>query len=573
MLVFIILIQIIVGLVIIYMFYVNPSMNPFNRAMKFLEIGNIDEAILEFTRSIEKDPRNHIAHFKLAHLYLQKDVLLKAEEHFKKVLEIGKFSEEIKRLDILKEIARICFDLKKYEEAFLALKEILTIFPSDYMGNFYMGLIHAGQLVYEEASQYFKKAISSRPNDIESRVNSALCLIQMQDLNSAIRVLEEANQKAPDNEKVKFYMGVCLYMAKIYKRSIDFLLPVLKATSDTKIKYFCYRLIASSFFFLNEYERAREYLDSGMEFVKLNSLMEEYKTLLFDYGMLNAVTEDYHQAHEKWKILELIDHTYRHLEDLFAYIELKTRPVKEEEEEQIDQYLTPAAASYFRTSQRVIGMEEETKEISEDERVEEAFEDIKKEWFNSFIPENFLWKMGGLTSTKRFNIEMLTGKEKLDNVQKRTGIFDGPGLIKEFMNLDRRQFEDVGRRIVQKLGYTIVKLNFKPTIADFVEGDGIDFVTKEPGSGQMVLIQLRRWDQGKAGEIPLRNMTQNMAEEKARKGIFIVPAELTEGAEKFLQKMKNITVFTERDMPRLLRGTMDFSQTSPGSSVTGSQQK
>lgn len=559
MIVVFLLFEIILGFILFYMLYIAPRINPFNRGIKLLEEGNIDEAILEFTRAVEKDPKNYVAHFKLAHLYLQKDVLLKAEEHFKQVLEIGKFNEEIKRLDILQQLAKIQFNLKKYEELLFTLKEIFAIFSSDYTANYYLGLLYAGQLIYEEAIKYFQKAIKARPADINTRINLALCYVQIGQIDSAIKELEEAVKNAPENEKAKFFLAITLFMAKGYKKAIDFFLTVLKSSQDKERKFICYRLISAAFFLLDKIDRAKEFLDTGIEFVKMESLFEEYKTLLYDYGMMYALTGNFIQAKEKWEILNVIDENYPNLQQLLKYVEIKTSPVEEstgEEEEGIEPYLTPAAASYFKAAQHIIGAESEQEEEDEEEKYEKIFNEIKEEWLNSFIPENFLWKLGGLTSAKRFNIEMIMEKEKLENVKEEASRFNITSLIKEFMKLNRKKFEDVGRKIVQKLGYSIIKENFRPTLADFVEGDGIDFVAKEPGiGGQIVLIQLRRWDQGKVGEIPLRNMTQSMAEVKAKKGIFIVPAELTEGAQKFLEKMSNITVLTYKDIGRLLRGT------------------
>ncbi len=555
MIVVFLLFEIILGFILFYIFYIAPKINPFNKGMKLLEEGNIDEAILEFTRAVEKDPENYIAHFKLAHLYLQKDVLLKAEEHFKQVLEIGKFNEEIKRLDILQHLSKIQFNLKKYEELLFTLKEILAVFPSDYTANYYLGLLYAGQLIYEEAIKYFQKAIRARPTDINTRINLALCYVQVENIDSAIKELEEAVKNAPENEKAKFFLAIALFMAKGYKKAIDFFLTVLKSTQEKERKFICYRLISAAFFLLDKIDRAKEFLDTGIEFVKMESMFEEYKTLLYDYGMMYASIGNFIQAKEKWKILNVIDENYPNLEELLKYIEIKTSPVEEPEEE-IEPYLTPAAASYFKAAQHIINGESEQEE-DEEKKYETIFNEIKEEWLNSFIPENFLWKLGGLTSAKRFNIEMLMEKEKLENVQAEASKFNIPSIIKEFMKLDRKKFEEVGRKIVQKLGYIIIKENFRPTLADFVEGDGIDFVAKEPGiAGQIVLIQLRRWDQGKVGEIPFRNMTQSMAEVKAKRGIFIVPAELTEGAQRFLEKMPNITVLTYKDMGKLLRRTL-----------------
>jgi len=555
MITILIILELLAGFVVFYTFYLGPKLNPFNRGKKFLDEGKINEAIIEFTKVIEKEPNNYIAHYNLANLYLKQNVLLKAEEHFNKVLEIGKFTEDITRLNILQQLVIIKYDLKRYEEAYFTAKEILEITSADFIANYYIGLIFAGQKFYDEAIKYFKMASKSRPNDINSKINLGLCYTQICEINLAIEEFDNARKIAPENEKILLFLGIAFFISESYKIAIQYILKILKTSNDIKIKFLCYRLLGFSFFKLDDINEIEKILDEAIQFFKSNNSNEEYKQILYDYGMIYLSKGNLINANEKFKILKELQNDYDEIDKIINYIELKTA-IKEEKTEEAEEYFTPAVASYYKASKHIVENEEEVKS---EEKIEKEIEFIKKDWINSFDMTEKLWELGGLTSDKRFNIEPLLEKEKLDNMKEKAESFDFQPIIKKFIELDRAKFQEIGRKIVEKLGLKIIKENFKPSLVDFVEGDGIDYVTKEinkNGSSKIILVQLRRWNQGKVGEIPFRNMTQSMAEFKASKGIFIVPASLTEGAKKFVESMKNISVLAKIELTKLLRGLL-----------------
>ncbi len=551
----ILFLEVLLGAFAFFIFYLAPKFSPMNKGNKFLVQGNLDEALLEFNREIENNPDNYEAHFQLANLYLKKDVALKAEEHFKCVLEIDKFSQEIDKMAILQKLGEIQFNLNKLEEAYFSFKEVISIYKSDYTANNYIGLIYAGQLLYDDAIEFFKNAIRSRPNDINARINAALCMLQLNNLDNAINLFQETLKLAAENQQIKFYLGVSYFQGKVYKKAIDLLLEILKKTDDKQRKYFCYRLIGMSYFLQGKINDCKEIFDTGTEFVKSNSMIEEYKQLLYDYGIINILKNNWVLAEEKLIVLKTIDSYFEYIDDLISYIYFRKRKDEATEEEQEDvSDFSPAITSYYKAAQHMLGMKEDG---NEGDKYAKIFSEIKNEWMKSFIPNNFLWKQSGLTSSKPFNLEILTGKDKIESIPKEAKKVISTSFIKDFMKLARGEFQNAGKKIVEKLGYTIIKENFKPTLVDFVDGDGIDYLCKtNNGTGIITLIQLRRWDQGKVGEIPFRNMTQEMSEGKAKKGVFIVPAELTPGAQKFLEKMPNIKAFTYSELSKLLRNVI-----------------
>jgi len=543
----------------VYFFYIAPKLDAYNRGLKFLKEGNIDEALLELTKAVEDDPDNYDAHYKLAQIYLKKNVLIKAEEHFKKVLEIGRYNEEIDKFEVLHELGKIQFELNKLEEAYFTFKEILQVFPHDFIANYYIGLIYAGQLVYESAIQYFVNAANNRPNDLKTHINLGLCYAQIDDLSSAISEFETALKLAPKNEEIRFYLGIALFMGKAYKNVPEHLMEVIKHIDDNEKKYMCYRLTIFSYFFTEKYKEAEELLNIAIDFTKSNSLIDEYKQLLFDYAMIAIIEGEYDIAREKLKLLEVIDQYNTDVNHLLEYVEWILNPEnnqeEEQEEEELDIDITPAAAAYIRATRGEEELEDEKKK--KEKELEDIFNHIKELWLDSVLPENYLWLVGGLTNPKKFNIEILEGKDKLDNIQDEANKITSTSLLKEFMKLDRKKFIEISRKIVRKLGYNIVSENLRPDLADFVEGDGIDILAKEiGGAGVLTLIQIRRWDQGRVGEIPLRNLTQKMSEVKAKRGVFICPAQFTEGAQKFIETNSTITVYSYNELPNLLKGIL-----------------
>ncbi len=543
------LIEFIFIIIGIYFFFISPKLDAYNRGLRFLNEGNIDEAILEFTRAVEKDEYNYDAHYKLAQLYMQKDVFLKVEEHYKKVLEIGRFNEEINRIKILQELGKIQFKLNKLQEAFFTFKEIIMVFPHDFTANHYLGLIHAGQLDYEGAIEYFINASNNRPNDFNTLVYLGLCYVQIDDINTALEYFEKALKLAPNNENINFYMGITLFMWKSYKRVPAYLLKTIQETNDNEWKYMAYRLTIRSYFLDNKMDAAKNILNTAIEFTKNSKLVDEYKQLLFDYAMMLIINGDYDISRDKLKLLKNIDEYNTNVDELLEYVEWLSNPDREEEKEDIELDISPAAAAYLKRTQQEEGVNDDQK------KNELIFNRIKEMWEDSFLNENYLWIVGGLTSSKRFNIEILDGKDKLDNVKEEANKITATNFLKEFMKFDRKKFIQISRKLVLKLGYNITDENLRPDLADFVEGDGVDFLAKEiGGAGVLTLIQIRRWDQGRVGEIPLRNLTQKMAEVKAKRGVFLCPAQFTEGAQKFIESNGSITVYSYNELSRILPG-------------------
>lgn len=554
---FFLFIEVILGIFAFYFFYLVPKSHPYNQGLKFLDVGNFDEAILEFNRAVEKEPSNYEAHFKLANLYLKKEVFIKAEEHLQKILDIQKFNEEIQKSDILHKLGEVEFTLKNYEKAYLAFREIITYNSSDYEANFHLGLIYAGQFLYQDAIKYFRKAIQSQSNDINARINAALCLVEIDNISDAVVLFDEAIGLAPDNLKIKFFLGITFFMSQGYKRAVNLFMDTLKKTDDNEQKSICYRLLSISYYFLKSIPMTTEILDTSIEFYKLNNLIDQYKQALFDYILIFISDNQLELAKEKLGLLKILDNSYGFTDQLVQYLDFKTKP-KEKQEEVEDSQHSPLIYSYFKAAQHIIGLDEEKAKDANAEQMDEMFEEIKKAWMDSFISENFLWKLGGLTASRIFNLEVLSQKEKLDDIKSETQKFTSGSFVKEFMKLDRKAFMEISRKIVIKLGYKIVNENAKPDLADFVAGDGIDFTVQQIGNpGVTTLVQIRRWEQGKVGEITFHNLLHHMSEAKTRKGIFIVPAEVTPDAQKFIEKIPQIRVISLNDLSQLLRSVMN----------------
>ena len=541
---------IIVG-VAFYFFYFVPKKDSVNKGDKFLKTGNFDEALLEYNKAIQKKPDNYEAHYKLANLYMQKNILVKAEEHLSRVVEIDKYSEKMNKLSILRDLGEAQFKITKHREALFTFKKLLDLSGKDYDSYQYMGLIYAGQLTYKEAIDYLIKAVKLKPNDVNSKINISLCYMQMDKTENAINILKEVLKSVPDNLNVKFYLGVILFQNRAFKETIEALFDVMKRSHEEEKKHYSFRLIAISYYYLNKIDKSLEILDTGIGFVKKSSMIERHKQLLYDYGMICLTKDRIETGKEKLMTLKTIDNYYEDIEELFGYVELKQiQKAEEEQETEREDELSPALVSYHRASQSAMGLEEETEIV----KAENAFKNIKKSWLENIIPKNFLWRMGGLSSKKSIKLEVWDENEKLAEVPRETREVRSSMDVKGFMKLNGEEFQNISRKMVTKLGYTIINENFRPQMGDYVEGDGIDFVGKDTGkSDERTLIQIRRWRQERVGEIPLRNMTQEISTNNAKKGVFIVTSELTPGAQKFLETTPRIKVFGFSEFSRLLR--------------------
>ncbi len=151
-------------------FGVDPEVrNEFNQAVGLLNEGKYPEAIRLLKAVSGKTSKFSAPYINLGIAYARTDELEKAEENFKKALEISKLHP-------------------------VAHNEL--------------GLIYRKTGRYVEARQLYESLLAVYPDFLPARKNlGVLCDIYIQDLNCALEQYEEYLKGKPDDEKVKIWVA------------------------------------------------------------------------------------------------------------------------------------------------------------------------------------------------------------------------------------------------------------------------------------------------------------------------------------------------------------------------------
>jgi tetratricopeptide (TPR) repeat protein len=156
-------------------------------------LGLLDEAMLEFKRAVEADPRIAAAHNSLGHHYRRKGLLTKAADEFRSAVLLNQDYESCFNL------GRVLTELEQYGEAADLYNRCLTLDSEDPSARYELGYALCGQCKYAEALTQFQALVDKYPEDWELRFALADCHMGLNDHASAERELRQALKIAPAN--------------------------------------------------------------------------------------------------------------------------------------------------------------------------------------------------------------------------------------------------------------------------------------------------------------------------------------------------------------------------------------
>ncbi len=156
-------------------------------------LGLLDEAMLEFKRAVEADPRIAAAHNSLGHHYRRKGLLTKAADEFRSAVLLNQDYESCFNL------GRVLTELEQYTEAAEFYRRCLSLDSEDPSARYELGYALCGQCNFAEALAQFQGLVDKYPEDWELKFALADCHMGLKDHAAAERELVDALQKAPPN--------------------------------------------------------------------------------------------------------------------------------------------------------------------------------------------------------------------------------------------------------------------------------------------------------------------------------------------------------------------------------------
>ncbi|MGQ9844578.1 MAG: tetratricopeptide repeat protein, partial [Spirochaetota bacterium] len=235
---------------------------------QLIEAGQTKIAIRKLNDIIEKDDRNHYAHYLLALAYEKENNIQYAILEYRQVLKISKYDEKVKEIDIRKRLASIYKARNAVEEAKKEYLLLTKLDPANYEPFYELGIVffNAGQL--EKAGPYFKKSISNNSKHAPSYYYLGQIHYRMQNYADAKQAFIEAIKIDPNDYKSHYFLGLVLRQLGDYEWAIK---EFETAQKSDEIKVKCFLAKGTCFLEREQLPKAVVEFERGLKFVRRGS--------------------------------------------------------------------------------------------------------------------------------------------------------------------------------------------------------------------------------------------------------------------------------------------------------------
>lgn len=509
----------ILGVVVFYIYIIAPRINPKNRAQSFLDENRIEEAIVEFKKVLESEPYDINILWKLSELYISQGKFDQAAIHLEKIVGINRYSNEVKKIGVLKDLARISLKQDEKSRAFEKYYEILIDYPSDAEALFHVGFIALGQETFNIAFKHLDLLSRLEKKRLDVFFGAGMAALQSQRTSEALSFFKEALALDPLSEIANIAMAFTLNNRKDFKTATNYAKMVVDNSNDAGALFVAKRLLSMLYIEAKKQSLAIKLLEELKESSLENEWIDELKVVYYDLGFVYLLDDKTSQAYDCWNQLYQLDRKFRNIQDLITRLrkEMDVRP----------------GAKF-----------DDTKSVLTE----------VDGWQERFFPENFVWNICGLKSNEVIDIEGIIAPFRYTGVSEKKHSEDstvkremGKDDLDRFYKLDVESFRRASYRICEKLGLVIDDI-----LATYKDADGVDFMAHlKESSKTKVLVWVRRWKGASVGEIPLRNFAQAINDLKAQQGYFITTAPLTETGEDSLKSLDKVTVIYPEEVAKL----------------------
>jgi len=181
-----------------------------SRGIELADRGWLDEAIKEFKKAIDLDPRSAHAHDNLATVYSEKKLFREALQEYLAALVLEPDSATA-HYNLACFLATHGSDM-----AVVEYQEAIHLEPEYPDAHLNLGLTYADQGKTEEAVKELERAIALDPRDPFPRHELAALLMDENDYRAAIAQLKEVVRLEPDGFEAHLDLGICYAQKGFY---------------------------------------------------------------------------------------------------------------------------------------------------------------------------------------------------------------------------------------------------------------------------------------------------------------------------------------------------------------------
>jgi tetratricopeptide (TPR) repeat protein len=315
---FIVLITGIVILAVLayYFFYLAPKLHPANRAAEYLKDGRIDDAIDEYKKILDENSFDFQTHYNLAMLFLQLNDVDQAAIHLQKILEIDRYNHIVEKINVQKTLAKIYEQRDEQENAFALYYDVVRMYPGDAEALYNTAFITLGQSEFDIAQRYFDKLVKQKDAGFDIMYGAGICSYMNQKFNEAVEYFKNAVTLRPESEVANISMILALLKKRDYRSALAFSNKLIGLSQDVNVKYIALRSAAFSEVLMKHFPEGLAKFEEVLEYARSNDLQDETVIALYDIGFACIKAESTKRAYDYWNELFSINRNFRNTADL-----------------------------------------------------------------------------------------------------------------------------------------------------------------------------------------------------------------------------------------------------------------
>ncbi|MBW7856773.1 MAG: restriction endonuclease [Leptonema sp. (in: Bacteria)] len=505
-----------IGLVAYFVIFNRKDIS--KRAIELAESGMFTDARGLLRSKLDRDPNNVSLHQAMIRIYHLEGDEHSELEHMIQLYRIGRSTPDLPLPILANQIASIYYKNEQYSEAFQFYKDALRLVPDNEEALARLAFLCVGQEKFDIADRYFSKLVIIRPNVFEYRLGRGICLSQLRK-KEALSEFDAAVGIAPDNLTANLFAGIEGLLQGAVDQSTARLKHALDLGPEPEVEYIVKKALTSLAYQRMDYNTALKYAEQTLQIALDENWNKEEYDARTSVACMAILAGDLEAANENLLTLEMRnmnDQRIINLSDYRMNVEEGLIPAGE-----------PSPAGF-------------------------NFRGFLNDWTRSRFNSSFIFQISGMKMDRSIDVDSLLTQEGPPKASRRSNRVDIGELIDRFNQLKGQSFETVCRKIVLTLGYKVV------SILPYRESDGMDILAQlATDKSQRALFEIRKWENQPISDIFLRNMQNQLNENKAQLGFVIAAARLTDGAAAALQSLNKIKVINEESLGELLSQVLD----------------
>ena len=519
---------------------------------------SVKNIINELNKKLLKDPNDYSTIYKLALLKDESGDIFDALKKYEFLMSVNYFNDN-EKIKIYKRIENICTELDYKEETFKYDVIITNLEPTNVHYLVKVGYTLFNEKKYQFACNYFNKAIMSRREFNVDELKAAIySYYHIKNYERVITFLEDLDKRIDkdsinlQNELIeirKTLISMYLFTDKLQYAS-EYIEEILNSANnlDKNLLIYYNRMYL---FVLHKFGDKKKFKDVYRKIkptLKTDELESINEELIFDFGFYSYFLGYIEDAIKYFEIINKFSSNISkkyNLNEVLAYLYqvYKANLQVNKENRKLDNIYEH---QYYEDYVQIENLNE--------------WENTVEIWENSFTNFEYINTLTPKNNEKSIDVDnillnlKIMHNIKFDNKTKVSSNNSNNNLVDKIYNLTFNDFKKLCKNIVtNKLSYTIVQ-EFVDNPDDNI--DEIDYLAydTEVGKYNLTFISIKRWNNTNIGELILRDFIVKVKDSGAKKGILIVPVELTKSAKSYAIHSEIVTIYSRNQLNNLLKG-------------------